>query len=182
MLEHRGATILNRSICFSAKLSPTIASSAVIGALQCPFCDNIVCLVGRYLQYDAHPRSFLGRTELPLRGADRRHEARRQLHSAPGLCCRSYACHRVDHPSCPDHCSGWRRQLHSSTAFPVATRHFRRFPFARRRRPLRCDDSVCDKLTRQGTAQMQPSARPVVHYSWKQCSICSSGRARHPHA
>ena len=72
-----------------------------------------------------------------------------------------------------------RRQPHSCLAFTVATRHFSCFPFARRRRLRRCADSVCDKLTRQGTVQMQPSALPVDHYSWKPRSICSSGRHHH---
>ena len=51
--------------------------------------------------------------------------------AAPGLCGTSYVCHRVDHLSCPHHCSGGRRLPHSSTAqsaLAVATRHWSRFP------------------------------------------------------
>jgi len=73
----------------------------------------------------------------------------------------------------------WRRQPHSCLAFTVARRHFSCFPFAQRRLLCRCADSVCDKLTRQGTVQMQPSALPVDDYSWKPRSICSSGRHHH---
>ena len=69
--------------------------------------------------------------------------------AAPGLY-RSYACHRVDHPSCPH-----RRRPHSCTAFPLCS-------------VRRCPDSICDKLTRQGT--MQTSARPVYPRSWARLS------------
>ena len=56
----------------------------------------------------------------------------------------SYACHRVDHPSCPHRCSGGRRRPHSCTACTVATRHFSLFPLAccrllcRSRLPWQC--------------------------------------------
>ena len=140
MLEHWRATIWNQRICSSAKLSPTFGSccSARIVALSMSILWQC-CLLGfgGYLQYDANPRSFLGRTELPPAVKDRRHEARRLC---PGLWGRSYACHRVDHPSCPHLCRGGRRQLHSSTAFAVTARHFSRFSFARSRRLRRCAD------------------------------------------
>ena len=55
-----------------------------------------------------------------------------------------------------------RRRPHSCTAFTVATRQFSRFSFAWRQRLRRCADSVCDTLTRQGTVQMQPSARAAA--------------------
>ena len=48
-----------------------------------------------------------------------------------------------------------------------------------------CGDSVCNKLTRQGTVQMaarlSPFLGPLIpdQYSWKQRSTCSSARACH---
>ena len=77
--------------------------------------------------------------------------------------------------------SGGRRWPSSCTAFAVATL----FSLARRRRLLRCGDSVCNKLTRQGTVQMaarlSPFLGPLIpdQYSWKQRSTCSSARACH---
>ena len=52
---------------------------------------------------------------------------------------------------------------------------FQQLPFSSVRH---CPDIVCDKLTRQGTVQMQPSARPVYPRSWARLSL--SARPVHP--
>ena len=76
------------------------------------------CLLcfGGYLQFDAHPRRLLGRTELLAAAQDSRHEARRpMLHE---LCLSSRRSSFLG-----------RRLPHSSTALAVATRLWSRFPF-----------------------------------------------------
>ena len=113
--------------------------------------------------------AFSGRAELPSAAQDRCHEVRRRCPwPIQELCC-----HHVDHPSCPHShgCSGGRRRPRPCTAFAVTTRHFSRFLFVRRRRLRRVADSVCDKLARQGTVQMQPSALPVYYYYFKRLSL-----------
>ena len=68
--------------------------------------------IGGYHEFDAPRRRFLGWTELPASAQDRHHEARRRWR---GPMSRSYASHRVDHPSCLHRCSGVRRRLHRRT-------------------------------------------------------------------
>ena len=100
--------------------------------------------------------------------------------AAPGLY-RSYACHRVDHPSCPH-----RRRPHSCTAFAVATRHFSRFPFARSIAALilgRCRHPRGPSIPDPGPVYPRPRSPSIPNrYSWKQRSTYSSCRACHPHA
>ena len=157
MLEHRRATIWNQSNCFSAKLS-----SSVCLKLEHRRASISVSRRSFRLQFDAPPRRFLGRTELPAAAQDRRHEALARAYEAGAMLVIV--------------------SIILVVAFAVTTRDCSSFPLARRRQLRRSTDSVCDKLTRQGTVQMQPSALPVDHYSWKPRSICSSGRACHPHA
>ena len=107
-------------------------------------------------QFDAPPRSFLGRIDLPAVSQDR---LTKRGGAAPGLC---YVYHRVDHPSCPHHCSGGRRQPRSR--LHISAISFCSAPSA---------PSLRYTLTRQGTIQMQPSARPVDPRSWVRLSPSS---------
>ena len=70
----------------------------------------------------------------------------RSVTAVLALCVKLCAFHSVHHPSCPHRRCGGRRLSRSCMAFPVATQHFSRFSFARRRRLCRCPDSVCDTL------------------------------------
>ena len=92
-----------------------------------------------------------------------------------------FACHCVDHRPCPHRCSSGQRRPYSYTALTVASQHFRRFPFARRRRLRCCSDSVCDTLTGQGVvgAGRAPCSRPRrAGGTWADAARGGAGEAR----
>ena len=80
MLEHQRATIWNQSNCFSAKLS-----SSVCLKLEHRRASISVSRRSFRLQFDAPPRRFLGRTELPAAAQDRRHEALARAYEARAM-------------------------------------------------------------------------------------------------
>ena len=102
--------------------APTFGSfgSAVIGALS----RTILRSIGKNVCFaleDTFSLTFIQEDFLARKGFPPRHRTAvtKRGGAAPGLCGRSYACHCVDHPSCPDdRCSGGRRLLHSRWSLP----------------------------------------------------------------